>query len=190
MLLNAKIATVYAEALLELAMDAGSLEDVEQELNGVTRVVAGDESVWTFFRSPVVDIEAKEKVLETSLKPALSKTLYNFMGVLVRRRRMQELPAIADIFHKLANEKLGRREVFVYSATALTDEQEKALYEAVQSYFHLKVVMETQVREDLIGGLVIRSNDTVFDTSIRSRLRRIKQRLKDRKITGEAYYEN
>ena len=196
---DAKIATVYAEALLELVLDqagAGAegqkaaLSELEAELGALLEGLREDQAVWDFFRSPVVGSAAKQEVLDQVLKSSLSKDLYNFVGVLNTRGRLSELPDIREAFVKLADETIGRRRVTVYSAQKLSDSDQEQLLAAVQSYFDRNIVMENELKPELIGGLVVRSGDHVLDTSIQSRLKRFKQIMLDQKIAGETYYEN
>ncbi|MCR9144263.1 MAG: ATP synthase F1 subunit delta [bacterium] len=196
---DAKIASVYAEALVELVLDqAGTgaegqktaLEALETELGGLIAALQEDSTVWDFFRSPVVGSAAKQKVLDQVLKNSLSKDLYNFTGVLNVRGRLNELPAILAAYTKLADDQVGRRRVTVYSAEKLSDSDREQLLAAVKSYFDRNIIMENELKPELIGGLVVRSGDHVLDTSIQSRLKRFKQIMLDQKIAGETYYEN
>lgn len=196
---DAKIAKVYAAALLGLALDkAGNgaqeqktaLENLEQELAGLLQALRADGTIWSFFRSPVVGAAAKQRVIDQSFKSVLSVELYNFLSVLNTRSRLYELPAVVDAFVKLADESVGRRRVTVYSAEVLSDADRAQLLAAVQSYFDRNIIMENELKPELIGGLVVRSGDTVLDTSIQSRLKRFKQIMLDQKIAGETYYEN
>ncbi|MBX7058186.1 MAG: ATP synthase F1 subunit delta [Leptospirales bacterium] len=185
-----KLNNVYAESLVELAEEQKTLEQTDQELREVAALLHADTAVWAFFRSPVMDPAEKVRAMERSLKPALSATLYNFLGVLARRRRFDSLPQIALAFSKLADEKLGRRHVRVQSARALTDSERKDLSEALTAYLKRKVLLDEEVQASLIGGVVVRSGDLVIDSSISSRLKRLRQILLARKVAGEAFYEN
>lgn len=196
---DAKIATVYAEALLGLVLDntgtdaeqqKTALEALEQELNELLGALREDETVWSFFRSPVVGSTAKQQVFDRVLQKSLSKDLYNFLGVLNTRSRLGHLPAIIEAYVKLADETVGRRRVTVYSAEKLSDSDREQLLAAVKSYFDRNIIMENELKPELIGGLVVRSGDHVLDTSIQSRLKRFKQIMLDQKIAGETYYEN
>lgn len=196
---DAKIATVYAEALLELVLEsAGSgadaqkqaLEELQAEFTAAVNTMKSEAAVWDFFRSPVVGSDAKQKVLDSVFQSALSANLYNFFGVVNTRSRLYELPDILSAYSEMADERIGRRRVTVYSAQALSDASREQLLAAVKSYFDRDVIMENELQPDLIGGLVVRSGDTVLDTSIQSRLKRFKQIMLDQKVAGETYYEN
>ena len=194
---DAKIATVYALALLDLILEnsggkdsKAALESAEQELRELHSILQADESTWDFFRSPVVRQADRQRVLDQAFKSTLSKEVYNMLGVLNSRARLDQYPAVVEAFSKLADEKIGRRRVTVFTAEKLSDADREKLQAAVQGYFDRNIVMDQELRPELIGGLVIRSEGHELDTSIQSRLKRFKQIMLDQKIAGEAYYEN
>ncbi len=185
-----KLNSVYAESLLELALQKNALEAIDQELRELTALLLIDSVVWAFFRSPVMDPAEKIGVMNRALKSSVSELLYNFLGVLARRRRLYSLPQIAELFSRLADEKLGRRHVRVLTARVLTDEERRDLNAALEKYLERKVILDEEVQAELIGGVLIRSEDLVIDSTIASRLKRLKHTLMTRKLAGEAFYEN
>jgi F-type H+-transporting ATPase subunit delta len=185
-----KLTRVYAEALIDIAVEQNQLEAIEQELHDAAHAFTADADVWAFFRSPVMQPEDKISALTRALKSQLSATLYNFLAVLAQRRRFEFLPSVATQFSALVDEKLGRRHVSVFSARKLGEAEAAQLRDVVQSYLKKTVILDEQVREDLVGGVLVRAGDMVIDTSILSRLKRLKQTMLNRKIAGEVYYEN
>jgi len=100
------------------------------------------------------------------------------------------ISSIAQQYSKLLDEHLGRRHVYVYAPRELEEQERKELMDGLQAYLSRKIILETQVRPDLLGGVLIRSEDLVLDSSIKRRLQRLKHNLLERKIAGEDYYEN
>ena len=80
-----------------------------------------------------------------------------------------------------------RREVeeHVRTAAALSEDEEQRIQEALCQSLHKKVSLSVEVDGALIGGLVIRVGDTVFDNSIRTRLDRLTRELMDLQLRGE-----
>ena len=185
-----KIAKVYAEAVLELAKEKGSAAALEEELQGLAHALKSDESVWKFFEAPVLAIEEKLKVIEQFIKPHVDPILFNLLGVLAKRKRMEQLPFIATAYSDLLDKELGRERVHVQIPEKLNDEQLKEIESAMKSYLNADVVMDVEKHPELIGGVIIRAGDLLIDTSLRSSLLRIKSKLLQRKTIGEDYYEN
>ncbi|MCB1308303.1 MAG: ATP synthase F1 subunit delta [Leptospiraceae bacterium] len=186
---DGKIASVYTEAYVELWENA-RLDEAAEELKQVVSAVQSDELVWRFFQSPVLSPEDKINVLNSVIKPVVSETLYNFLGTLIKRRRFEYLPEIEQHFLRLVDDRLERRHVIVESAVALDDAQQEQLTKTLTERLKRSVVLVARVRPELIGGFLLRSEDLLIDTTLRNRLRRMRNQMTQRKIAGEAYYEN
>ncbi|MCB1326305.1 MAG: ATP synthase F1 subunit delta [Spirochaetales bacterium] len=188
MQLDTKIASVYAEAVASLA--GKQLDAIGEELEAVLVALTADDNVWRYFRSPVVDSEAKIALLSKTIKADASELVFNLLGTLARKRRFDHLPGIVEAYIEIADRELGRQHVGIESASALSAEQKEALKKAIGSRLQKDIVLKEKVRADLIGGVVVRSGDLLFDSSISNRLKRIRQAILERKIVGKAYYEN
>lgn len=187
---GSRTASVYAEALADLAAEANRHERIEEELQGVVSVVQADPAVWKFFRSPVLPTEDRVSVIDKVFKGQVDDLLLRFLRVLAARKRLDELPAILNVYTQLLDAKLGRRRVDLDSAVTLSETELARVAEAMQVYLKAQVVLTARENPDLIGGIVIRSADLLIDTSLRSGLRRIGAALKARKTIGKEYYED
>lgn len=185
-----KIASVYAEALLELAQEGAALQDVGEELRVVVDVLRKDDAVWSFFRSPLLSSEEKVKIIEKVFKPSVTTTLYKFLGILAQKKRLNAIPEIYQSYIKLLDEKLGRRRVEVKTSMEVDSGLEKKIAAALKDYLKAEVVLDVNIDPDILGGMVIRSGDLMIDTSVRSGLERMKRALFKRKLLGEEFYEN
>ncbi len=187
---GSRTASVYAEALAELASEAGIREAVEEELLGVSAAVQADPAVWKFFRSPVLAVEARMAVIEKVFRGRVGELVYNFLRVLANRKRLDHLPAIASAYTQILDRALGRRRVELTTAVPLSETERSRIAEAMQIYLKATIVLSVKEDRELIGGLVIRSSDILIDTSLRSGLRRIRAALKRRRTIGGEYYED
>ncbi len=190
MIENEKIASVYAEALLELAQEGSALQEIGDELKVVVDVLDKDLVIWSFFKSPLLIADEKLKILEKVIKPNVSSTLYNFLGVLATKKRLSALPEIYQSYVKLLDERLGRRRVEVIASTEVDSGLEKKISEALKSYLNAEVILDVNIDPEIIGGMVIRSEDLMIDTSVKSGLERMRRALFKRKLLGEEFYEN
>ncbi len=190
MVVTDKVASVYAEALVELAREGSALDEVAEELGQVSDSLAGDAVIWKFFVSPLVKHENKLSILEKSVKPQVSKLVYGFLGTLAKRRRFEYLPAIVAVYTSLVDRELGRARVKVQTSTMLEDKQSDGLKESLSRILKKEIILEVTENPDLIGGMVIRSGDILIDTSVKSGLAELKRTLLSSKTLGEEYYEN
>lgn len=185
---TAKINETYAEALFQLAGD--DIEPVESELLQVSSVLQENDQVWKFFSAPVIEEEEKLAILNKTLKDQITGLMYNFLGTLVVKGRLGNLPGIAESYSEMLDHALNRKKVTVYTAIDLKPDQESELEKVLKGYFGKRVIMTVKNKPGIIGGLVIDSGDTVIDSSLRSSLQRLSKKLHTIKILGEEYYEN
>ncbi len=201
---EAKVAYVYADALADLASresHAGStlsLLEIDDQLQSCLASFQKEEKVWKFFSSPVVSWEDKKNAIISSLKGKVHHLLFHFFLVLSKRDRFVELPMICRLFHKEINSRLKRREVCVRSARELTQNEEENLKESLRKYLGCEIILEKKVSPELMGGLILTSEDLRLDSSVQSCLERIRSSLSQRGIRGkksgekfeEKFYEN
>lgn len=190
MVVTDKIAAVYAEALLELSREGKLQDEIKGELSAVADLISEDSVIWKFFRSPLMSADEKMRLIEKAFKSQVSSLLYNFIGVLASRQRLEYLPSISIAYESLVDKEMGRSRVTVETSVDIKPEQTEGLKEALKKLFHKEIILEMQENPDLIGGMVIRSGDFLIDTSVKTGLESLKQSLLKKKILGEEYYEN
>ncbi len=102
----------------------------------------------------------------------------NFLQVLIENRRMDALGDICTQFSSLAAKASGVKEVNVTSSYELSAEQVNALTSHLEAHYNCKVKLNYQVDNNLIGGAVIRVEDSILDSSLLGRINRLKDVMK------------
>jgi F-type H+-transporting ATPase subunit delta len=97
--------------------------------------------------------------------------------------RLDLLRPIVAAFRELRDQRAGRMRVQVRSAVPLPDDQREQLLQQLRATFHTEPLLETQVDDDLLGGLVVRVGDWLYDHSVRSQL----ETLRDQIIARSSY---
>ncbi len=173
---TARLARVYAAALMAAAGDRA--DAVGEELDAlVADVLAGRPEVERFLASGAVSRKAKAAVLEAAFGSGVSDVLRNFLGVLNQNNRLGLLRAIAAAYRRLRDEAAGRVRVTVTTAVPLTDEQAQKLRQTLSARLKAEPILEARTDPDLLGGLVVRVGDRVYDTSVRTRLETLRNHL-------------
>ncbi len=185
-----KIATVYAQSLTELARDGSALEGMTEELDAVVGALTADPAVWKYLKSPIISGEDKLKILDKAIKPHVRPLIYNFIGVLAARKRIDQLPGINTAFRLLTDREMGRRRFQVTTAVAMEGSLQNELQKALTKAFNAEAVLELAVNPEIIGGVVIESEDITIDSSIKSNLEKIRRNMIKCNISGEGFYEN
>ncbi|MEX0711748.1 MAG: ATP synthase F1 subunit delta [Pirellulales bacterium] len=178
-----QVAAVYARALLGAAENAGQSEAVLQELHSfITDVldVFGDfEKVLT---SRLVSSDDKVALLERTLGGRASTLLLNFLKVLAGHDRLVYLRGIYGTARRLYDELLGRRRVEVFTATPLGEDLAGQIKQQLHDMLGGEPKLVRVVDPDLIGGVVLRVGDTVFDGSVATRLARVRGQMINRSV--------
>lgn len=176
-----QIAGVYAEALFNAAEKAGQADDVYAELKDLVDHVADqDPQLAAFFQSGTIGRDRRGEVLRKAFDGRSSALLFNFLMVLNEHERLDLLKPIRAMYRRLRDRRARRVRVQVLSAVPLADDQRRKLEQEVRDALRLEPVLETSIEPDLIGGLIVRAGDWVYDGSVRTRLDTLRKQLIER----------
>ena len=168
-----RIARTYAEALYRAA--GQQADALYEELDSLlTDLLPADQQGWEFFANPTVGRHHKQAVIEKLFKDRASPLFYNFLQVLNEHERLDLLPAIRAELRKLIDERDHVLRVPVRTAVPLADDQRQRLEHGLREQFQMNPVLEPAVDPELLGGLVVRIGDWVYDTSVRTKLDKIR----------------
>jgi F-type H+-transporting ATPase subunit delta len=178
-----QVALVYAKAFLGSADKAGRTADAVAELTSlVDDVLAAQPEFAAVLGSRRIAHDEKSAMLDRVFGGKASPMLLSFLKVLSGHGRLDALAAIGREVQERYDEKLGRKRVKITSATALDKGVVGELTEKLRAMLGGEPVLELAVRPELIGGILIRVGDTVYDGSVVSRLTRLRTQMIDRSI--------
>ena len=168
------LGTVYAKALLGAAEKAGQAEKSVEELEAIVSDVLNklpqlDEAL----KSPRLTHEERLPILEKAFGGKLSPTTLTFLKVVSQHNRLDCLRAIARAARKQLDTARGRIEVIVETAYPLSNPVRDRIVARLTQLLGKQVKLATQVNEGLLGGLVVRVGDTVYDASLAAQLKRM-----------------
>jgi F-type H+-transporting ATPase subunit delta len=106
------------------------------------------------------------------------------MFVLLDKRRHRLLPDIAKEYRALLDAALGRAHVEVQVARDLGDEEQAQLQAQLSRILGKEAIPHVRVRPELLGGVVFRSGDMIFDGSVRRRLQRMRRQLMTTEVSS------
>jgi len=170
------LGTVYAKALLGAAEKAGQADQVVDELDSLVADVLDNQSrVDAILTSPRLTHEERLPILNKAFGGKLSPTLMTFLKVVSKHGRLDSLRAIARAARKQLNTIRGRVEVLVETAYPLSNPIRDRITARLSELLHRQVILTTRINEELLGGLVVRVGDTVYDASLAASLKRMQQ---------------
>ncbi|MFO0603786.1 MAG: ATP synthase F1 subunit delta [Polyangiales bacterium] len=170
------VARRYARALYMIGVEENRLDALAREVKSLGDTVRTSAELASFLSNPVVPQAARRAVVTELLgRLTLSPVARNFALMLADRRRGHLLPDVADALAALSDERAGKVQAQVTSATALTDAQVQKVRAALERLTGKAVSVSHRVDPSLIGGMVTRIGDKVYDGSLRTRLDEIRQ---------------
>ncbi len=174
------VAGRYAKALFELAEGQSALDQISTDVAALKDALTAEPSLIKAFKDPSVTRDALGGVATAlAAKMNLGATTRNFLGLMAKNRRLGVLPQALDAFQALVAEKRGETTADVVSATPLSDAQQSALAQALSGAAGKTVHMKTSVDPELIGGIVVKLGSKMIDASLRSKLSRLRQSMKE-----------
>ncbi len=170
------LGTVYAKALLGAAEKAGQADEVVGELEAIVSDVLNKlPQLDEIMKTPRLTHEERLPMLDKAFGGRVSGTTLTFLKVISKHGRLDCVRAIARAARKQLNAARGRVEVRVETAYPLSNPVRERINGRLRELLGREVDLTTDVNEDLIGGLVVRVGDTVYDASIAARLKRMEQ---------------
>lgn len=174
----AAIANRYARALAEVSFKLGQHEAVERELEQFGQLLDGNRELSAFYEDPAVGA-ARKKAATSQLLARLGfcKTAGNFIHVLVERNRMGHFNQVLQAFRQAIRDRLGIVEVGVTTSTEIGQVLREQLSRAMEQVSGKRVQLRFRIDPRILGGVVTRVGDTIYDGSVRQQLQQMKERL-------------
>lgn len=172
------IAKRYATALLELGTETGQLDTLVDELQRAAAAYELSAELRAVLADPLIAIQAKQQILgDVSSRLALSPASRNTLSLLLDRRRIRALPAIAQRLREMADGKRGILRAEVLTAMPLPEEYFTQLQQELERVTGRRIALDRKLDPSLICGVVARVGDTVYDGSLLARLRQMKETM-------------
>ncbi len=171
---SARIAVRYAKALFDLALDSNVVDGVYRDMKSISRLCTMDE-VRDVISNPVIPLQKRKDAVIALAGDDTVKLTVNFISLMFNHGRGEYLAAAARNFIDLTRRHRGIRQVTVTTAVPVDEamKEEMAALIAVQKTGSIE--FNEQVDESIIGGFILRVDDSYIDASVRNRLNRFRK---------------
>ena len=167
----------YGEAAFQIAHEGGTEERWSEGLS-LMAAVFSDSEIAALMQEARISTADKMGLAEKALA-GVDPLVLNLARLLVHRGRTALAAQIAEAFQELVDAERGIAHALVTTAVPLSDDETRAVAEKLSEISDKQVLVETQVDERIIGGLVARIGDKLIDGSTRSQLMALKRRLRE-----------
>ncbi|TVR16121.1 MAG: ATP synthase F1 subunit delta [Balneolaceae bacterium] len=167
----------YANAFLKTVIEEGKLEKAKDDISLISNTLESSKELRLFLKNRIISSSQKRAALESIFSDKTDKLTFGLIKLLLDKKRENLLEQISGNFLALYNHHHGIIEANIYSASKLDDKQQKALIKELEQSTGKKVKINAKIQEDLLGGLMVRIDDTVIDGSVKFKLNQLKEKF-------------
>ncbi len=173
----------YAEAAFEIAQRDGTTDTWLAQLDRLASAMS-DESTVRRLEDPEFPIEQRQNAVRSLFTDVeMLPQVWNLLGLVLRRRRLESISDIYREFRRLYNKREGIHEAVATSAAPLDEQEVSAVRSRLEQMTGGRVELTLRVDPNLLGGVQVRLGDLLIDGSVRGRLERLRGRLAAGAIT-------
>jgi F-type H+-transporting ATPase subunit delta len=177
--IRASLAGRYASALFDLARDQKQIDSVGRSLDALNQALADSKDLSELVDSPLVSRQEAGRALAAIVPQlGLDPITANFLGVLARNGRKNQLRPVIRAFRRLSADHRGETTADVLTARPLNDDQMAQLKAQLRTRAGRDVTIDAQVDPGILGGIVVKMGSQMVDASIRTKLNRLAQAMK------------
>lgn len=176
---EAVLARRYAKALFEIALERKMLGKVREELSAFSNLLEKDDSLRNFLFSPEHSRAAQKKAVEQAFADRFSAVFFNFILVLLEKRRQSLMHDIMTAFEVLHDRHLRKMRALAITAIPMDQKTLEQLRASLSKSLDMDMELQNRVDPEILGGLVVQVEGKILDGSIRRYLSRMREKIID-----------
>lgn len=180
------VARRYATALYEEADRTDVVDAVDADVEMIRESLEASDDLMRFFESPVIPDEKKGNVIDALFEDRVEALTHRFLKLLVKKDRESLVASVVKQYQDLRDEHRNIVEARVRIARPMGDDEKDALIKALEQTTGKNVRLKVEEDADLIGGLIVRIGDRVYDGSVRNKLENLRDRFQQGRIGSDA----
>ncbi len=174
---NLKKINIYSNLLNDAVNSFDDFLGVKKGLDEFNASLKDDLSINTFFKSKTVDSVEKMSLFEQAVSSSMSVILVEVLKVVIENDDINLLKDVAKNFTLLSKQKLNIAFVEVVSSNEMNSDQKDDITNSLSELINKKIDINFDVDKNLIGGLKIKVDDTLYDSSLQTKLENAKSKL-------------
>ena len=170
----------YALALYDLTSERNCTDEVIKDLSSFINYNKENKDFLLLLENPVISSDDKYNIILKILeKNDANNILFNFIKVISKNKRFAFFIDIINRFKEINNEKRGNIIADITSAEELSELQKKNLINNLSASLGKKITLNYKVDKSIIGGLIIKVGSRMIDSSLFTKINKLKLAMKE-----------
>lgn len=171
------VSRTYSEALFEVALEENKVDLFLDEISFVSDTFKLHPEFFEIFKTPLVRVDEKKKIIEEVFGSKLSEEMNNFLKIVIDKRRGHFIDQIKSEYEKRVDQHKGVINAVAKTAVPLSHEDKEILQNKLSVLTGKDVKLSNDIDENVIGGILVKIGDKVIDGTIKGRLEEMKESL-------------
>lgn len=175
-----QVATRYAKSLIDLAGEKSAVETIKKDIELFLATCRANPELQAILKNPIIGLDKKANILDGLFSGKVHEMILSFFKIVVRKGRAEILFATAKEFITQYNVIKNVVKATVTSASQLSQENISQIEDVVKQSTNGEVILTSIVDPKLIGGFILKVGDKQFDTSISSKLNKLRKEFEQK----------
>ncbi len=176
------LAKRYAQAIIDLALEKDMVGRVGEDLENIAAVYEASSELGFIMSDPTTAIPDKKKIIDSLMDKMGSEELTRkFVHVVLEKNRIVGIGKISGAYRDISDELENRVRTRVVVASPLDKAEEKKIKDALSKLTGKDVILQVEVDEEILGGIVAYVGSRVYDWSLNNQLEQLKESLTSRR---------
>jgi len=177
-MISGSLARRYARAVLEIGATHNNLDRIGADLRTLAKAMHDSPELMSSLTNPAIRRSDRRRVVDALLQRiAAQPHTQNLVALLLDGERLATLPAISRELDAMIEAKAGRASAEIVSAKPLDPSQLSQITAALEKLSGKSITISKREDPDLLGGVVAKVGDTVYDGSLRTQLKNLRDEL-------------
>jgi len=181
-MLAQQVAKKYSVALFDLAAEKKLIDTAWDQFNSLGEYLKTDKTFLDFMSAPQIPDQQKEELVAKVFSGRMEKCFYDFLMVLIRKRRINFLPEIIEELDRLIRAEKGIARATCITVNPISDSERSGLIDQLAQKTSLKIELDEKIDQSILGGIIIILHNQIIDGSVRYGLEQLRNRLMKVKV--------
>jgi len=174
---HSAIAVRYAKAFFATAKEKSLLDSLKIDIELVFSVCTESADFILLLESPIVKTSKKAQLISSIFKGKVNELTLNFLMLITENKREIHIPGICRNFLGLVRKDQNIKSALLTTASEIDSKSIKKIEQLLGKELNATIELSTQIKTEIVGGLILRLDDKQYDASVATQLNKIKQKL-------------